>query len=302
VNGLTVYANGDPGVWPVTTAAGSTLDLPQYGWFAQNANVTAYTALVDGVTADFAQTKQSLFVDARTSLQANANTGITAALSSFSQTGPGQFTAAITWNTSQTAVPAGYVPFVQVTDPQTGAVEFSIDQTSLGAASAWTVGQPVVQTPVSVALPAGLADGIYDIRAGLWNPITTLRMPIDGTSDGLDNTECRAIIRRLQVSNSGTVLSDDPQIDFGNVQTDGSFEMNRQHSGIWSLIPFPRTQPIQVSLNAPNIDPAWQTLHMVAFDVNNVSLGDVPCTQMANGEWQFTLNTVRHATHYLLTP
>jgi len=67
-NGLTVVANDEAGV----LLAGSSR-LPQFGWVAQGAGVTAWTALVEGQVADYARTDDSTFANARPASDWNQN-------------------------------------------------------------------------------------------------------------------------------------------------------------------------------------------------------------------------------------
>jgi hypothetical protein len=67
-NGLTVAANDEAEV----LAAGS-VRLPRFGWLAQGAGVTAWTALVNGQVADYARTEESTFANARAASDWNQN-------------------------------------------------------------------------------------------------------------------------------------------------------------------------------------------------------------------------------------
>ena len=59
-NGDTIIANAQEAVMTV-----DGLDLPQYGWVAEGYGLLAYTAMVDGVVADYAQTPYSYYANAR---------------------------------------------------------------------------------------------------------------------------------------------------------------------------------------------------------------------------------------------
>ena len=59
-DGLVVTANGASNI----LAAGSWL-LPDLGWVAEGAGITAGTTVRDGVIADFADTGDTLFLNAR---------------------------------------------------------------------------------------------------------------------------------------------------------------------------------------------------------------------------------------------
>ena len=67
-NGLTVWANSRARDLTVPLGDRRTLTLPQFGWLAQGNGLLAYTAWRDGVVADYAETPDSLFADARTAV------------------------------------------------------------------------------------------------------------------------------------------------------------------------------------------------------------------------------------------
>ena len=79
------------------------LTLPRFGWSASGAGVTAWTALRNGVVADFAETKVSVFANARNAEHWNI-TGIRRirpAVASFQQDGPRVFQATYRWRVGE---------------------------------------------------------------------------------------------------------------------------------------------------------------------------------------------------------
>ena len=74
-NGLKLTANGDAN----TLQAGSW-QLPQFGWIAQGAGISAGTTLRNGIISDFADTTNKLFVNARPAADWNFGTNYTGTL------------------------------------------------------------------------------------------------------------------------------------------------------------------------------------------------------------------------------
>ena len=335
-NGLTVWANGRASDW--TIRGPERLTLPQYGWVAQGRGLLAYTALRDGVVADYAETPDSLFADARTVVPGpKPPLRVTPGVSQFTQTGPRAFAITFRWDVGE-AVPAGYVPFVHVTGAsatQAEGISFQFGD-NLPTPATWPVGRPVQGTPVAVTLPADLKDGTYTIKVGLYNSKGGDRLALTGRDDG----GRRFTLGALVVSDAGRTLAWQPEtggptptlnrtehtnpthkiVSFGKIATDGSVSLERRGPGDWRLIPFPRTQPFNVALYATRIDPKLLPLHVQALDARGKPLGLLPLvfagmsfpphfgnmfpTQpgvLPLGWAQFQVNTLSGAFSYRLT-
>lgn len=319
-NGLTLWANGRASDWAVPGGSGA-LTLPQYGWVARGKDLLAYTALRDGVVADYAETPDSLFADARTTVAGPAPPlRVTPGVSGFTQTGPRTFSITFRWDV-QEAIPTGYVPFVHVTGVDAAQAEGIAFQLANGLPTpdAWPVGQPMVGTPVTASLPAALTDGDYAVKVGLYALLGGSRLRLTGRDDG----NRRIVLGTVTVSDSGRTLvwrpetgSAAPPVDradhtnplhkmihFGKIATDGSVALERRGPGNWRLTPFPRTQPFTVALKAEAIDVKLLPFHVQAVDADGRPLGDVTLTRPAAlpGGWaQFQVNTLPGAVSYRL--
>ena len=319
-NGLTLWANGRATEW--TVPGTEPLALPQFGWLARGKNLLAYTGLRDGIVADYAETPDSLFADARTTVAGPAlPLRVTPGVSGFTQTAPRTFSITFRWDV-QEAIPDGYVPFVHVTGADAAQAEGIAFQFANGlpAPAAWPVGGPVLGAPVSVSLPADLKDGIYAVKVGLYNTQGGERLHLTGKDDG----NRRITVGTLTVSDGGRTLAWQPEtgrsiplvdradhanpqhkiVNFGEIATDGSVALERRGPGDWRLTPFPRTQPFTVALDAAKIDARLLPLRVQALDAAGHPLGDVTLTRPATlpTAWtQFQVNTLPGAFFYRLT-
>jgi hypothetical protein len=254
-NGLTVVANDEAGV----LLAGS-LRLPQFGWVAQGAGVTAWTALVEGQVADYARTDDSTFANARPASDWNQN-GIQRILPmavAFRQNGMRSFRLGYDWQVAQT-LPTDYLCFVHFVGSH--GIAFQNDHALPRATSTWKTGETLHDGPHDIRLPADLPDGDYSLRVGLYLP-TLGRLALQGNDDG-ENRIRLGTIRVLQsgqqitfesetVSNTDDIYQRDLNpaanvLDFGDVRTSGSILVRRE-GGEWVLRALPRAGDFMVEL------------------------------------------------------
>ncbi|MGD1000361.1 MAG: DUF5696 domain-containing protein [Candidatus Brocadiia bacterium] len=262
-NGLTVTANDD--AEPLREGG---VTLPQYGWAASGAGVTAWTALLQDVIADYARTEESTFANARA--ESDWDQGgvhrIQPAVAEFRQTGERAFALSYEWRVGET-LPRDYNCFVHfVTRGGSGDnISFQNDHVLPRASSTWKTGETLRDGPHDVRLPDDLPDGDYGVRIGLFLPDEE-RLTLQGRSDG------RGRIRAgtLHVRDHGRDISFDaeppsPQgsadiyqhrlnasgkvLDFGDVRTDGSVLVRREE-GEWVLRALPRARDFFIELSA----------------------------------------------------
>ena len=117
-NGLTITAN--QAAEPIRV--GSHL-LGQYGWTAEGAGVTAFTAQRDGVVVDFAETADSVFANARSASDWNISGGtrIRPEIADFEVVSPHLFRTTYAWRVNQT-LPRNYACFVHFGKKGAGSV------------------------------------------------------------------------------------------------------------------------------------------------------------------------------------
>jgi hypothetical protein len=259
-NGLIVTANDDA----ESLRQGSVI-LPQYGWIANGAGVTAWTALLQDVIADYARTEESTFANAR-ALPDWDQSGIhriRPTVAEFRQTGDRSFALSYAWRVGET-LPRDYnclVHFAGIGD----TISFQNDHPLPRPSSTWRTGETLRDGPHDLRLPDNLPDGDYAVRIGLYLPETG-RLALEGRIDG----ENRIRAGTLHVRGGGRGISFEPEppasgsdddiyrhrlnaegkvLEFGDVRTDGGILVRRE-DGEWVLRALPRSRDFFVELNA----------------------------------------------------
>ncbi len=255
-DGLSVYANSS-----TEPLAANGLTLPQFGWSASGDGVTAFTAWCGQTICDYAQTDSSLFANARNQSDIRIGASLSGpSVASFRQTGKDAFQIAYDWKI-YAATSLNLVAFVHFVDPNQTTNEgivFQGDYQPNPPTSNWKVGQTVRQGPFSVEVPKSLADGVYSVRVGLFDPVSGDRFPLAGQDDGSK----RYIVGSITVSEGGAKLTFTPArpqpndlrlnaggavVTFPAVQTDGMISITQQN-GNWVLRPFPRFRNFTVRI------------------------------------------------------
>jgi hypothetical protein len=260
-NGLTVTANGGG----IVLSAGAW-SLPGLGWVAEGAGVTAGTTLRDGVIADFADTGDTLFLNARAAADWNLSAfrRVRPSVGSFQQTGARAFRVVYRWDV-QDRLAKNYSAFVHFS--ASGVIRAQQDHSLSPPTSQWQPGQIINDGPWNVTLSSSLPDGNYDWFIGLFDSTGDgSRVPLQGLDDG----SSRIRIGVLRLTNAGTVLSFTPEtnapafdpgswyaqhlnntnvvVDFGDARTDGSVWL-RHEANIWLLKTWPRERNFTLEFN-----------------------------------------------------
>lgn len=265
-NGLTVAAND-----AATPLREGSYTLPQYGWVARGAGVTAYTALRDGVIADYAETQNSVFANARRASDWSMGLNrVRPQIADFAQTAPRTFRATYRWQVGD-APGEDYNTFVHFTQagaPNDGIV-FQQDHALARPTSQWKSGETVDDGPHTIRIPDAVPDGDYEWMTGLFKPGGG-RVSLEGADDG----KGRIRLGVLRVRDGGATISFEPEraapddraklyrrhvneagkvIDFGPLRTNGSVLLRREGSGknaAWVLRALPRKGDFTVQLSA----------------------------------------------------
>ena len=292
-NGLTVTANND-----AEPLHEESVTLPQYGWLADGAGVTAWTALRDGVVADYARTDDSTFANARAGADWNQSGihQIHPAVSDFRQTGDRSFALGYEWQINET-LSRDYTCFVHFV--RGDETFFQNDHALPRPTSAWKMGEKLADGPHDLRLPDGLADGDYDVRLGLYLPDAG-RLDLLGRNDGQDRIQAGTLhvraggrnltfeaappdreagIYERRLNAAGKVL------DFGDVRTDGSVLVRREHDE-WVLRALPRAGDFLIELSAARFG---QPVSMRCIDGSAPDL----TPQLRGAWWQLELNGAR---------
>jgi hypothetical protein len=262
-NGLTITANQAPETFHIDGA-----DLPQYGWLARGAGVSAGTALRDGAITDYAETGSLLFANARPAPDWNLSgiRLIRPAVRSFRQTGPRAFAVVYSWQVDE-RLTRDYRCFVHFNKAGIPAPEIAFQQDHALATptNQWRAGTRYADGPHVVNVPDSQADGDYTWSIGLYAPGEN-RLSLEGQDDGTN----RIVLGFLHVANGGRTLKFNPQhatgsdraaiyqehlnkqaklIKFGPIQTDGSVLIEREGSE-WVARTYPRERPFTVLLDS----------------------------------------------------
>ena len=242
--------------------------LPRFGWRADGAGVHAWTGRKDGALADYAETADRIFANARTETDwlSSGVLRIRPEVAKFEQTGPRAFRVTYSWTAGEKP-PAGASVFVHFVLPG-GANEGIRLQNDhpLPASDGWTTSRPTPDGPFTVQVPETAPDGSYQWYIGLFSPGEGRRFSLEGVDDG----HGRIRLGQLIVSDGGKSLrfvpeprsGDDRQalyradlnavdrvVDFGPVKTDGSVLVERRGRG-WKLLVYPRTRAFTVLLSS----------------------------------------------------
>ena len=271
-NGLTLWCNGRSEMWFVKLREGVVM-LPQYGWLASGAGVTAWTSWRDGVVADFSQTDSRIYANARTTAAASGNGLVRARptvrpIGAFEAKGDRKFVLRYYWRVGQ---PIGRecAQFIHFTDPKTGEIVFQADAPLPKPTSQWWVGEAVEGPARTIEVPAIVPDGRYRMVVGLYDERGRVRL------EGMDDGEQRIILGTLEVREQGRMLTFTPEtrepedveqvyrehvntkrkkLEFGPLETDGSVLMEREKDGAWLLTPFPRGERFAVALRGKSVE------------------------------------------------
>jgi len=265
-NGLMVTANNEE----LPLRVGDVV-LPRFGWLAQGAGVTAYTALRDGVMVDYAETADSVFANARHAPDWNV-TGlrrVRPTVAEFAQTAPRAFRVTYLWLVNDT-LPQNYHCFVHFSgkgrDASDEGIRFQQDHATPTPTSQWKRGVNVSDGPYTITIPDNVPDGDYTWSIGLYSLGGGGRVPLEGVDDG----HGRIRLGMLRVRDGGKTIIFDPErgsgderlkryrlhlneagkvIDFGAVRTNGSV-LVRLEGSEWVLQTLPRDGNFTLELNA----------------------------------------------------
>ncbi|MGB9417163.1 MAG: hypothetical protein WCB58_12690, partial [Acidobacteriaceae bacterium] len=291
-NGDSIVANSTPAVF-----SWGSVQIPQYGWAATGSKYFAYTALMGGKVVDYSQTPQGIYANARNQADILAeNTVATPAVYSFKQTAARSFQIQMIWNVN-TAVPeSSYQDFIHFVSSNTPAGSDALSGVLSGGlstpTSSWSVGEKVVDKVLTYWLPSTMADGVYDVRVGLYQG--SQRAFLYGNNDGNQ----RYTVARITIANHGanisfapvaiTISSPDPRlnsagnvVDFGNVRTDGMVTLQQiTSSHMLQLSSYPRSRDVVIQFKASSV---------AAPGSLTCDNGDVLTPTSAGGYWQVDL-------------
>ncbi|MGC8669351.1 MAG: DUF5696 domain-containing protein [Chthonomonadales bacterium] len=265
-NGLVITGNGTR----KPLRCGHLL-LPYAGWLARGPGLLAYTALRNGVYADYCSTPRSVFANARPEAAWNTSRirHIRPMVASFRQTGPRQFEVTYKWLVRE-RLDADEYAFVHFSALPREAgdekIRFQQDHAPAIPTSRWKVGDVILDGPYAISIPPGIGDGDYEWSTGLYPEGGGSRLPLEGVDDG----HGRIVLGVLSVRDDGAQIRFTPEVrkgnerlaeyrahlnadgrlvDFGDVRTNGTVLIVREADG-WVLQPMPESAPFIVDLSS----------------------------------------------------
>jgi hypothetical protein len=293
-NGDSIVANGGSG-----TFSWGSLQIPQFGWAATGTNYLAYSALASGKVVDYSQTPQEIYANARNQADILAeNTVATPAVYSFKQTAARSFQIQMLWNVN-TAVPGtDYQDFIHFVSSNTPAGSNALSGVTGGGlsipTSSWNVGEKVIDKVLTYWLPSNMADGVYDVRVGLYQG--PQRAYLYGNNDGNQ----RYTVGKITIANQGmnitfapvgiSITNPDPRlnsagsvVDFGTVRTDGMVmvqQITNSGGNTLQLSTYPRSRDVVVQ---------FKTSSVAAPGSLTCDNGTVLTPTLTSGYWQVDL-------------
>lgn len=264
-NGLTITAN--QATEPLTV---DRITLPQFGWIADGAGVTAGTTLRDGVVTDFAVSNEAVFANARRAddWDTSGHKRIRPSVTGFKATGPRSFSFSYRWRVRD-RLPHDYTAFVHFGKPKAAndaeSILFQQDHGPTVPTSKWKVGQDVIDGPFTVQVLANLPDGEYVWAIGLYRP-GDARVGLEGDDDGTGRIRLGTLFVRdggrsiafkpvaekeaaSRAADEDHLNHKDTVVDFGMIRTDGSI-WTRRDGKDWAAQVLPRDGRFTVELSA----------------------------------------------------
>jgi Family of unknown function (DUF5696) len=299
-NGDTVLANSGS-----SNVTWNSLQIPQYGWAAIGNGFVAYTAILGGQVADYSQTPTSIYANARNLADVlSENTLATPSVVSFTQTEPNVVQIQLAWDVNSPAPGTTYQEFIHFvssgTPPGSNALSGGAGGSPVVPTSSWTMGQKIVDKPITIYLPPTMPDGTYDVRVGLYSG--SQRAVLYGNNDGNQ----RYTIGSVTVSSNGSSISftaipiavstADPRmnsagavVDFGTLRTDGMVmlqQTTQPYEGV-ALSSYPRSRDVVIQINSVEVP----TPASLACDN-----GDVITPVVSGNYWQVDLRGRKFCT------
>ena len=260
-NGLGVTVNGTS-----NTLTAGTWELPEWGWIAEAPGLAAGTVLRGAAVTDFADTGDTLFVNARAAIDWNLSNQhrVHPRVASFEQVGPRAFQVTYQWEVRD-RLPKNYQCLVHFCSR--GVIRAQQDHALSRPSSQWQTGDTFTDGSWQARLPGDLPDGDYDWLIGLFDAAGDgSRVRLEGVDDG----EARIRLGVIHLANRGAAITFRPEtrapasnpaawyvahlnnenqvVDFGDVRTDGSVVLRREGKG-WSLRAWPRNRNFTIELS-----------------------------------------------------
>ncbi len=265
-NGLVLTANGAA----TELKAGANV-LPQFGWAAEGAGVTAYTAMREGVICDFAATPESIFANARNALDWNLTNAkhILPVLENFTPDAktPGAVNFSYRWSVNETELRemACFVHILGTEGEKKGQIVLQQDHALPTSTTQWKAREEIKDGPYSLNV-SGLKAGDYRWTIGLYSKEDGSRIRMQGADAGENRIALGTLhlregakpvfeIEKVPESQISTRLNIAGKVvDFGSVRTDGS-ALLRKEGAVWKLFVMPASRRFQLEYSVAKFAP-----------------------------------------------
>jgi hypothetical protein len=275
------------------------MTLPQYGWFANDSNINAYTAMCGVSICDYAQTASRVFANSRNASDMLNEFGYGHPSISVTQANGTNVNVDITWNVFR-SVPTDnvYIPFIHVADSN-GKEVLGWDYRPKLPLSQWIPGETVVDHN-HYMIPQTLPNGQYPVTIGLYGTQSGgVRLPLSGPpfTEGVNHFEYPLGVLNINGNGSEVTLTPTPMpqtdnrlnqlrsvVDFGTLRTDGMVSITKEN-GNWVARPFPRYRNFTLMVSASVFgDPP------TVLNCDGGSSPTVVPTVADQGFWQIPMN------------
>ncbi|MDA3927012.1 MAG: hypothetical protein PF904_20245 [Kiritimatiellae bacterium] len=269
-----VWSNrGDEG-W---TVCGDHI-LPKYGYYSESGKNRSGIVMLDGQRAAFAQSKDSIFVDARPLFDPLEGVSLAADVSSGKYLGKDKFSFTVKWEVKE-AVTESYKPFLHfdIADKDLDGSETIAFQCGLNLPKVKLQQPGTFETTTTITVPKEVKPGAYAIRFGLYNKSSRLRIAGNNTSTHRIKGGIIAFEKKGSDISSGSYKPESNKdinklfeyntegrtLDFGSIQTDGAFRVLHHGSKSWTLIPLPGSRKFSAAINLKKLGATNSTVKSV---------------------------------------
>lgn len=265
--------------------------LPEYGFYAKSPKAEAGIVEIGGQRAAFAQSRDTLFVDARPPYRSGSLRPASTRVLKGEYLGDGKFKVRVEWRALE-PLESGLRAFVHVCHPKdTSGEKIALQgQTTFDGELMTKAG--TCEADINVMIPPDSFGGTYTLRYGLYNPGKGgYRITPAGNIEG---TRARGGQLKVEIVN-GKILSGEylpegewdhlaglnvqgTMVDFGAVSTNGAFRLIHPADGEWLVIPLPGSIAFRATFDLAKLGcPATEA----TVEVVDPLIPDAPAPQVA---------------------
>lgn len=292
-NGLEIYVNRREEDWQLENVV-----LPQAGFFAQGDGIYAITGKFDGKIADYVETPERIYADARTYVAKLTekiwkSVMIEPQVEELRYLGGRRFQIKYIWLVDQD-IYKDYNIFVHFrnqksTHPE--KVAFGNDHAPAIPTSQWRRGYLIDDGPFTLEVPAEYGIDEFEVWIGLYGHGTRLAtrkvgtLVCEGSGHSISNIK---FVPEPEDKIEPFVEGCNPWgtiIDFGKLATNGAIRVEREEDSL-VIMPIPQGVNIQVRIG-PELLGSRQVTQITALNEQKRAIGKVSFESLADGSIQF---------------